>query len=119
MSFALLTTVALLVAPPSPMRDCAYGATTPISQGSTFADQLRCYQTSGRRISVAGTSYTEGVVSNGYCVKGVGTDRVQVGRCTSAGSDPAITIPFTNIAYLTDNPDQEYVVLYLNGKIGG
>jgi len=117
MSLALLTAAALLVAPHAPLRDCAYGATTPISSSSTLADQLRCYQSAGRRIVVAGTSYTEGLVANGYCVKGVATDRVQIGRCTAAGSDPAIIIPFTNVAYLTDNPDQEFVTLYLNGRI--
>lgn len=121
MSLALLTTAVLLFAPPpaTPVLDCTYGASTPIPQTSTWSEQFRCYQNGGRRVSVAGTQFAEGAVSGGFCIKGVANDRLQVAKCNSFGQDVAVTIPFTNIAYLTDNPDQEYVVIYLNGKIGG
>lgn len=117
---ASLLLAAAFVGGPAPriVTPCAFGAENAISGSSTLADQLRCYQTSGRRVSIAGTSFTEGGISGGYCVKGVASDRVQVGRCSSFGSDAAITIPFTSIAFVTDNPDAEYVSITLVARGG-
>jgi hypothetical protein len=108
---------ALLVAAPARSHSpCEYGAATAIPANSSLADQLRCYQGVGRRVTIPGTTFTEGGATGGYCVKSVATDRFQVGRCTAFGDDVAITIPFTSVAYLTDRPDLEYVTISLHGS---
>ena len=110
---SLLLSIVLFAAPSHAASPCEFGAATPIPSNSSLADQLRCYQSAGRRVSVAGTSFTEGGVTGGYCVKGVASDRFQVGRCSSFGVDAAIIIPFASVAYLTDRPDLEYVTITL------
>lgn len=115
---ALLLFAALAAGPVRPLSPCAFGATNAIPTSSSLADQLRCYQSTERRVSIPGTSFTEGNVSGGYCVKGVAIDRFQVGRCSSFGSDAAITIPFASVYYIGDNPDLEYVTVYLVGRAG-
>jgi hypothetical protein len=97
-----------------PEAPCTFGRGNPIAATSGFADQFRCYQGSGRHVSLVGNgTFEEGVVSGGVCVVGVAPDRVQLAPCGSFSGDGALTLPYPAIAYLVDDPRGEAVNIYL------
>lgn len=100
-------------ATPIPTVDCSFGRARTISESSSLADQLRCYQSAGRHVSVPGTTYEGGTVSDGNCIRAVATDRVQISGCASFSAESAITIPFSSIAFITDAPRDPYVTIFL------
>ena len=99
---------------PVPAPPCSYGRNQVIPESSSLSEQLRCYQSSGRKVSVAGTTFEDGRSSGGFCIRAVATDRFQVSGCASFGTDAALTIPFASVSYIGDDPRNEYVMIYLN-----
>ena len=52
--------------------------------------------------------------SGGVCITSVTHDRVQVAACGSFAGDGAMILPYTSIAYLIDDPRNEFVNIYLS-----
>jgi hypothetical protein len=93
---------------------CAYSRGNPIPAGSSWADQFRCYQSSGRHVTiVGGGAFDAGTVSGGICVVGVANDRVQVAPCSSLSGEAAMTLGYPAIAYVIDDPKADAVSIYL------
>ncbi len=118
LSLALtLTAPAAAITPP-----CAFGRAQTLQEGTTLADQLRCYMTSGRKVSIVGTFFESSVsssgISGGNCIRAVVSDRFQVSGCASFSTETALTIPFSSISHIADDPGNEVVVIYLNRPPG-
>ncbi len=114
LSLALtLTAPAAAITPP-----CAFGRAQTLQEGTTLADQLRCYMTSSRKVSVAGTGFETGVISGGVCIRAVVSDRFQVSGCAGFSTEMALTIPFSSISHIADDPGNEVVVIYLSRPPG-
>ena len=64
-------------------------------------------------MSIPGTSFEEGNVSGGFCIKSLAQDHMQVSSCAPFGTDAALTISFTSIFYLGDDSRGEFVPIYL------
>jgi hypothetical protein len=114
-AFLALTTGAALAAPaaaPAPATPvgCEFGRDRAIPDGSVFADQFRCYKTAGRKISIPGTSLSDGGLNGGGCIVGVALDRVQVANC-NGWSDKSVTIPFASIQLLVDEATKDFVTV--------
>ncbi len=93
---------------------CTYGRGNPIAGASSWADQFKCYQSSGRHVSVVGQrAFEDGNVSGGVCVVGVAPDRVQLAACGSFGGDSALVLPYQAIAYVVDDPRSGPVSIYV------
>lgn len=97
-----------------PTRACSFSRENPIPENSTWADQFRCYQSSGRRVTFEASVLPSQTLSGGSCVRGVGVDRVQIGACGGFNGDASITISFSAIASVIDNPDRPDVVIRLD-----
>ena len=94
---------------------CSFGRGAPIPETSTLFEQFKCYQGSGRHVSVVGSgSFEAGTVSGGVCITSVTHDRVQIAACGSFAGDGAMILPYTSIAYLIDDPRNEFVNIYLS-----
>lgn len=93
---------------------CNFGRGKPLPDQSTWADQFRCYQTSGRRVSVPGSAFDAGTVSGGVCILSVTADRLQIAACGSFAGDAAMILPYSTIAYVVDDPRTEHVALYVS-----
>ena len=107
-SLLLLATLARPSLPaPSP---CTYGNGRPIP--ATWAEQFRCYQTTGRRIAVAGSNFDDRS-SSAACIKTVTDDRFQVARCDGFGDRSSLTVAFSAVVSVDDDPDLSYVVVHL------
>jgi hypothetical protein len=93
---------------------CAFGRGNPIPGASAWVDQFKCYQASGRRVSIVGSgTFEAGTVSGGVCITGVAPDRFQVAPCGSFAGDSAMIAPYTAIAYVVDDPRNEAASIYL------
>ena len=113
------TTLPLLAASakvaPRDLSPCTFGRGTPIPESSAWFDQFKCYQGSGRHISIVGSGgFEAGTVSGGVCIAGVAHDRVQVAACGSFAGDGAMILPYSSIGYLIDDPRSEVVNIYLS-----
>ncbi len=118
LSLALtLTAPAAVITPP-----CAFGRAQTLQEGTTLADQLRCYMTSGRKVSIVGTFFESSVsssgISGGNCIRAIVADRFQVSSCGNFNTDAALTIPYSAISYIADDPSYEAVTIYLNRPPG-
>ncbi len=101
--------------PPGESSPCTFGRGAPIPESSAWFDQFKCYQASGRHVSVVGSgSFEAGTVSGGVCIAGVAHDRVQVAACGSFAGDGAMILPYSAIGYLIDDPRSEVVNIYLS-----
>lgn len=99
---------------PGNLADCRFGKGNPIPESSTWFDQFKCYQTSGRHLNVVGSgAFEAGNLSGGVCVLGVAHDRVQVGACGSFGGDGTLIIPFSALAYVGDDARAENVNIFV------
>lgn len=93
---------------------CAYSRGNPIPAGSSWADQFKCYQSTGRHVTIVGSgAFDAGTVSGGICVVGVANDRVQVAPCGPLSGDAAATLGYTAIAYVVDDPKGDAVNIYV------
>lgn len=113
MSFPLLILVSLaLHAPRIPPTHAAAACGT--NSGAALADQFRCYQSSDRNLSIpaVGLVTSSSESSDAVCVKGVASDRVQVGRCTAFGVSrvSVVTIPFSAILSISDDQEDDHPV---------
>ncbi len=98
----------------APTAPCAFGRGNPIQASSTWADQFKCYQSSGRQVSIVGNgTFEAGTVSGGVCVTGVAVDRFQVAACGSFAGDSAMTLSYSAIAYVVDDPRNQAASIYL------
>lgn len=95
------------------VQGCSFGKDDPLPATSTFADQFRCYQQSGRHVILddAPAPETQGMLSRPEptCVRAVAEDRVQLGLCTGVLNSATMIIPFATIRYLIDDPRAEAV----------
>ena len=108
----------LLGARPTPRGElaspCTFGRGNPIPENSGWQSQFKCYQSSGRHVTVVGSgSFEAGTVSGGLCVISATPDRAQIAACGSFGGDAAMIVPYTSIGYLIDDPRSEVVNVYL------
>ncbi|MDZ4864703.1 MAG: hypothetical protein SGJ01_14830 [Gemmatimonadota bacterium] len=94
---------------------CSFGRGSPIPESSAWLDQFKCYQASGRHVSVVGSgSFDAGTVSGGICIAGVAHDRAQVAACGSFAGDGAMILPYSAIGYVIDDSRSEVVNIYLS-----
>jgi hypothetical protein len=122
-AFAVVSLAAALAAPlvalhPRPVAEgtspCAFARGNPIPASSGWVDQFKCYQSTGRHVTIVGSgSFEEGTVSGGVCITGVATDRIQVAPCGSFSGDGAMTLAYTAIAYVIDDPKATPVNIYV------
>jgi len=89
---------------------CEFGRDRPIPDGSTFADQFRCYKAAQRKVSIPGTSLADGGLNGAGCIVGVALDRVQIATCTGF-TDKGVTIPFASIQLLVDESNKDFVTI--------
>ena len=73
---------------PTPAPPCAFGRAQALQEGTTLADQLRCYMTGGRKVGVEVVALVAGVA--------LGARAKQI----------------------RDDPGNEYVTIYLNRPLG-
>ena len=94
---------------------CQFGKENPIQAQSTWYDQFACYQSSGRHVSVPGSgAFEAGTVSGGLCLIGVAHDRIQIAPCGSFSGTSALTIAYSAIAYVIDDPSSEPANIYVS-----
>ena len=97
-----------------PVAECRFTRGNPIPEQSSWFDQFKCYQTSGRHVSVVGSgNFEAGTVSGGVCLISVARDRVQVGACGSFGGEGTLVIPYSALAYVGDDDRTEFVTIYV------
>jgi hypothetical protein len=93
---------------------CTFSRGNPIAATSGWVDQFKCYQSTGRHVSIVGSGVFEaGTVSGGVCIAGVATDRLQVAPCGPFAGDAAMTLAYTAIAYIIDDPKSDPVNIYV------
>lgn len=89
------------------------GRGSPIPESSSWFEQFKCYQGSGRHVSVVGSGgFEAGTVSGGICISSVTHDRVQAVACGSFAGEGAMIVPYTSIGYVIDDPQREAVDIY-------
>jgi hypothetical protein len=114
---ALLSLALLAPQPGIPITNaspCTFSRSNPIAAGSGWADQFKCYQASGRHVTIVGSrAFEAGTVSGGVCVVGVGADRVQVAACGSFAGDSSMVVSYPAIAYVVDDPRSESASVYV------
>jgi hypothetical protein len=94
---------------------CQFGRGAAIADPSTWYEQFKCYQSSGRHVSIPGSgNFEAGTVSGGLCLQAVTRDRVQIAACGSFNGDAAMTLPYTAIAYVIDDPRTDFVNVYVS-----
>ena len=114
LAFAAITLAAVAAPHPSSSTSpalpvaCNFGRGQAISDASNWPDQFRCYRDDTRKVSVPGTAFEGSATSGGACVIGVGHDRVQIGACNAAASDVGLTVPYSSIIYVIDDPRREW-----------
>ncbi len=119
----LVAALSTLAAPPPAARDtragvpadpCRFGRGSPVPESSSWYDQFKCYQSSGRHVSIVGSgTYESGTVSGGICIIGVTRDRVQFAPCGSFSGEWALVLPYDAIAYVVDDARAENVNIYV------
>jgi hypothetical protein len=101
------------------MSPCTFSRGTSIPASSSLVDQFKCYRSSGRHISIVGSgAFEAGTVSGGVCLVGVAPDRIQVAPCGPFSGDGAMTLPYTAIAYVVDDPKSDPVNIYVAALFG-
>ena len=118
-----LSAIALLWLAPTPRATapsahaagpCQFGRGAPIPDASSWYEQFKCYQSSGRHVTIPGSGAFEGgTVSGGLCLVAVTHDRVQIAACGSFSGDGALTLPYSAIAYLVDDPRADPVNIFV------
>lgn len=106
-------TVSHSATPVTPSAACSYGRGQPLPEQASWAEQFRCYKSSGRHVSVPGSAFDAGTVSGGVCVLSVTPDRVQLAPCGSFSGDAAMILPYDALAYVVDDPRSDDVKLYV------
>lgn len=93
---------------------CQFGRGAPIPDASSWYEQFKCYQSSGRHVTIPGSgAFEAGAVSGGLCLIAVTHDRVQIAACGSFGGDGALILPYSAIAYVVDDPRADPVNIYV------
>ena len=101
----LLLSLALALAGPAP-------APCTLATSPTLADQFLCYKNAGRKIAFPETQFFAVEPNGTGCIIAIGADRMEVGPCDSF-SRTTITVTYASIRTVVDNPDQEWVSVFL------